>query len=209
MIMNIILIGPAGSGKGTQAKLISEHYKLPHISMGDLLRSEARKRTKQGIFVKRTIDAGNLVPDEMTVRVLKKRLKKKDCANGFILDGYPRNMNQVRLLGKDFSFDYAIYLKIPASVVIKRLAGRWQCRKCGAIYGEAVKPKKKGFCDRCGSALYQRDDDKEAAIRERLKVFKTLTEPMISHYRRKGVLHTVDAGQGVKKIFRDIRKIFR
>lgn len=207
--MHILLIGPPGSGKGTQAALISQYYKLPAISMGELCRSAAKRGTKTGKYVKKMIEAGKLIPDEMATDILVKRLKKKDCKDGFILDGYPRNMKQVRLFSPHFHIDYAIYLNVPTSVVLMRLTGRWQCRKCGMIYGMGIKPKKKGACNKCGGALYQRTDDKEAAIRARLKTFNTLTKPMINYYKRKGVLHTVNGDQGVEKIFESIKRILK
>jgi adenylate kinase len=207
--MHIVLIGPPGSGKGTQAKLIAEHYKLPHIFMGGLLRDVAKEKTKAGKYVKRMLNSGTLVPDILTTKILKKRISKKDCKNGFILDGYPRNLNQSRLLGPEFGIDYAIYLKVPTSVVIERLTSRWQCKECGFIYGLELPPKKKGVCDKCHGRLFQRSDDKEKAIRVRIKNFSNLTRPLINYYKKKGVLRTVNGNQIVEEIFEEIKNILK
>lgn len=208
--MHIVVIGPAGSGKGTQAKLISEYYKLPSISMGDLLRDEAKKKTKLGRYIDKTINKeGKLVPDNMTTEILLKRLKNKDCKNGFVLDGYPRNLNQSKLLGPKFHVDYVIYLNVPVQAIVKRLLGRLQCPKCKAVYGEAVKPKKKGLCGKCGSRLFHREDDNREALRERLSIFNNLTKPLINYYKKKGVLHSVNGDREPEQIFESIKKILR
>lgn len=207
--MHIVLIGPPGSGKGTQAALVSQYYKLPSISMGELCRIAAKKDTKIGKYIKKMIELGKLIPDEMATELLVKRLKKKDCKEGFILDGYPRNMKQVRLFSPHSHIDYAIYLNVPASAVVKRLTSRWQCSKCGMIYGLSAKPKKRGVCSKCKSKLYQRADDKEQAIRSRLRTFSNLTKPMINYYKGKGVLHTINGNQPVDKIFGSIKRVLK
>lgn len=203
--MHIALIGPPGSGKGTQSAKISKLYALPSISTGELCRLEAKKKTKQGRFVKKTIDNGKLIPDELMISLLKRRLGKKDCANGFVLDGCPRNMKQVKLLGKNFHIDYAIYVKLSESAIVKRLSGRWQCRKCGNIMWFPT--KKVAKCSKCGSSLYQRDDDKPTAIRERIGIFNKLTKPMINYYKKKGVLHQIDGNATPEEVFGRIKKI--
>ncbi len=208
--MHIVLIGPPGSGKGTQAKMIFSYYKLPHISMGDLLRNIAKQKTKTGRYIDKLINKeGRLVPDKLTTKILKQRLRKNDCKNGFVLDGYPRNMNQSRLLRPKFHVDYAIYLKVLSNVLVKRLTNRWQCRKCGLIYGLELPPKKKGICDKCQGRLFQREDDKEKAIRARLRIFNSLTKSLINYYKRKGVLHVVNGDQEPEKIFASIKKILK
>lgn len=207
--MHILLIGPPGSGKGTQAKMISSYYRLPHISMGDLLRDVARQKTKTGAYVRKRLEVGKMVPDDLTTEILKTRLKNKDCQAGFILDGYPRNMSQSKMLGPKFHVDYAIYLKVPTNVVVSRLTSRRQCKGCNAIYGIELPPRRKGLCDRCGSALYQRSDDRKRAIRARLRNFSTLTKPLINYYKRKGILRTVNGNQTPERIFETIKKILK
>jgi len=203
--MKIVIVGPAGSGKGTQSELISKKYRVPQISMGDLLRDFAKGGSKKAKETKKLLEKGILVPDELTVRLIRKRIKKEDCRKGFILDGWPRNMNQVRL-AKFLKIDHVIYLDVRTSELIKRLSSRWSCPKCKAVYGSAKREKRKGLCDKCGSVLFQREDDKPAAIRERLKVFRKYTRPMIAYYKKQGVLRRINGNRPPEEILGDIEK---
>lgn len=204
--MNIILLGGPGSGKGTQAKMMIEEYKIPQISAGDILRENVKQETKLGKKAKEFIDQGDLVPDELVINMINKRLEKEDCKNGFILDGFPRTINQAEALNKIQKIDKVIELKVSDDVIVKRLSSRRQCKKCGAIYGIDVPPKKKGVCDKCGGELYQREDDKEEAIRNRLKVYHDQTKPLADYYKEKGILIEIDGELPIEKIFEDIKK---
>lgn len=205
--MNIVLIGPQGSGKGTQAKLLKEKFKIPHISTGDMFRDNIGKKTELGMKAKAIIESGKLVPDEITIGIVKDRLSKPDCKKGFILDGYPRNLAQAEALEGFAKANHALDIEVPDNVSIKRLSSRWQCRKCGAIYGITLIPKKKWFCDKDGSELYQRDDDKPEAIRKRLEIYHNETKPLIDFYKKKGILAEIDGNQPVEKIFEDIMEL--
>ncbi|MBS3054367.1 MAG: adenylate kinase [Candidatus Aenigmarchaeota archaeon] len=195
--MKIVLLGMAGSGKGTQASMLSEKYGVPHISMGDLLREEVKSDSPIGQKIKEIINAGRLVPDELTVNILKGRLSRSDCSKGFILDGFPRNVPQAEMLGK--KFDAAILLELDDSIAVKRLSGRRQCRECGKIYPQGNK------CSACGGPLYQRDDDTPDAIKKRLEIFHNDTKPLIAYYKKEGILKTIDASQAVDAVFSNIR----
>jgi adenylate kinase len=202
------MLGMPGSGKGTQAKMIAERYKIPQISTGDMFRAISKENSKLGKKIKSIIDSGILVSDDLTFNVLKKRLEKPDCKKGFILDGYPRNINQAKLLDKLTKINFIIYIALTDKTVIKRLTSRRTCRKCGAIYNLISKtPKKEGICDKCGGELYQREDDKEEAVKKRLQVYKNETEPLVNYYKKKGILHEINGEQGIGKIFEDIVRI--
>ncbi|MCX5725574.1 MAG: adenylate kinase, partial [Candidatus Saganbacteria bacterium] len=181
----LIFMGPPGSGKGTQALKLSERLKIPHIALGDILREEVAAGTDVGKQAEKFMSAGKLVPDELTIDIIRERLKKSDCRDGFILDGFPRNGNQAKNLEKIFSdlnvgLDRAVYFSIPLSDVVKRLSERRSCKKCGAVYHLTFHPpKKKGICDRCGEELYQRHDDEEAIIKTRFSVYTDETKPLI------------------------------
>ena len=206
--MKIVLIGPQGSGKGTQAKLLKEKFGIPHISTGDIFREAIAEKTELGLKAKEIIDKGNLVPDEITNKIVKERLQKEDCKKGFILDGYPRNINQAKALDSFAKIDYAVEIFVPDEISIKRLSSRRQCPKCGAIYGLDIPPKKDNICDKCGAELYQRDDDRPEAIKKRLEVYHKETEPVLDYYREKGILVRVDGTKPIKDVFEDIvRKI--
>lgn len=205
--MRIVLIGPQASGKGTQAKLLKEKLGIPHISTGDMFREAIAKDTELGKKTKAVMEAGTLMPDEITNELVQERLNQDDCRKGYMLDGYPRNIAQTKALDKFSKVDKAIEISIPDSVAIKRLSARTQCRKCGAIYGISIIPEKKGICDKCGGQLYQRDDDKPEAIKKRLEIYHKETKPIIEHYRKKGVLETINGDQDVEKIFKDVMKV--
>lgn len=202
--MIILLIGPPASGKGTYALLLSKKLKLPCISMGELLRqfsenSDYGKELKEKYWSK-----GELVPDDITIDILSQSLSKK----GFILDGFPRNLNQAKLLEKVAEVNHVIYLKVSEDTIIKRISGRLQCRKCGVIYNVYTKPPKKDkLCDKDGTKLYARPDDKDVkAIKERIRVFQKLTVPVAEHYKNLGLLKEIDGEHDIKTVFKSILK---
>lgn len=205
--MNLVLIGPQGSGKGTQAKLLKDKLRIPHLSTGDMFRENIAKKTELGMKAEAIIDSGKLVPDEITTAMVKDRLSKADCKNGFILDGYPRNLEQAEALDGFADIDHVLEIHVPDNVSVKRLSSRWQCRKCGAIYGISLIPKKKGVCDKCNGELYQREDDRPEAIKKRLEIYHKETKPLIDYYRKKGILATIDGDQEVEKIFEDVEEV--
>jgi adenylate kinase len=195
--MNLILLGPPGAGKGTQAKLLCNKYNIPQISTGDILRSAVREQTVMGIKAKQFMDGGSLVPDEVVVGIVEERLQKADCENGFILDGFPRTIPQadalkqtLKNLGKDI--DYVVSIAVNNDELLIRITGRRTCTKCGKGYHVTFDPPKvSGVCDVCGAELYQRDDDKEDTIRRRLQVYDQQTEPLITYYGKESILRTV------------------
>jgi adenylate kinase len=185
----IVLLGPPGSGKGTYASILTKKLNIPHISTGDLVREEIKAGTKLGKEAAEYVNRGELIPDEKILEILKNRVSKQDCVKGFILDGYPRTLKQAEDLNKAAEVDVAVNLNVPDEVIIERLAYRLTCRKCGAIYNEkTLKPKKPGVCDKCGGQLYKREDDEPEVIKERLRVYKEKTQPLIDFYKNKGFL---------------------
>ncbi len=210
--MNIILLGPPGAGKGTQAKKISEHFSLPHISTGDILRENISNNTSLGLKAKSYMSRGELVPDELLITIIKDRLSRKDCSEGFMLDGYPRTIPQADALqmiltesGK--KLDAVLNISVGDEELVKRLSGRRMC-KCGASYHVSFNPPKKdGVCDVCKGKLYQRDDDKAEAVRNRLDVYKRQTQPLIDYYNKKGILRTIDGEKDIPKIFEYIKEV--
>ena len=201
---NIILLGAPGAGKGTQAALIKEKYGLPHISTGDIFRKNIREGTPLGVQVKAVIDRGELVPDELTVALVKDRLAQPDCKDGYILDGVPRTLAQAQALEGFSRPDMAINIAVENEAVIKRIAGRRMC-KCGETYH--ISSYDKDDCAKCGSKLYQRDDDKEDVVRERLRVYDAQTKPLIDFYAQRGLLRTVDGSGGVQATFGLVCKV--
>jgi adenylate kinase len=199
--MKLIFIGPQGSGKGTQAKEVAEKLGIPHISTGDLLRSATGKLREE---INSYMAVGNLFPDERMLEVLKARLAKKDCAKGFILDGFPRNLKQAGMLDKITSIDKAIEINISDSEAVRRLSGRVACANCGKGYNLiTMPPKNPKKCDDCGGKLVQREDDKEAAIRKRLGIYHRETEPILEHYQA----IRINGEQSVEKVSKDIFKV--
>lgn len=195
MAKKIIFLGAPGVGKGAVAKLIVEKLGIPQISTGDLLREAAEQGTEFGNKAKSYMDSGQLVPDELIIGLLEQRIAKKDCKNGFILDGFPRTISQAEALdSSNIMIDKAIHFVAGREVVVQRLSGRRICKKCGAIFHiQNIPPKQEGICDNCGGELFQRDDDKPEAIKNRLKVYGKQTAPVIRFYRSKGNLAEIDA----------------
>ena len=211
--MKIIMLGAPGAGKGTQAKMIAEKYGVPHVSTGDIFRANIKEGTELGKEAKQYMDQGLLVPDELTVKILLDRVAKDDCKNGYVLDGFPRTIPQAEVLDKALNelgdkIDYAIDVDVPDENIVKRMGGRRARLTCGATYHiEHVPPKKEGICDKCGSELVLRDDDKPETVKNRLSVYHEQTQPLIDFYTEKGVLRTVDGTQDMKDVFAAIVKI--
>ena len=204
--MRLILVGPPGAGKGTQAVHLAAHFGIPHISTGDIFRTNIKGATELGKLAKSYMDAGNLVPDSVTNEMLKDRISHDDASHGFLLDGYPRNVGQAEFLAdvlaaKSVSLDAALELLISHEEIIKRLSGRRTCPNCGASSHTIFdKPKVDGVCDNCGSELYQREDDKVEVLTHRLNVYKEQTEPIIDFYRQLGILKVISAVGNVTEI---------
>jgi len=207
--MNIILLGPPGCGKGTQAKRLMEKYGVPQISTGDILRAAVRDKTPLGLQAKAVMDKGELVPDELVVKIVEQRLQEADCKAGFILDGFPRTVGQAEALEKSgIPVDAAVNIGVPDEEILKRLAGRRTCRKCSAMYHLVFgPPRNEGVCDTCQGELYQRDDDREETVRNRLDVYKRQTEPLIHWYDGRNRLRTVQGTGTVDEIFNNIATI--
>ena len=191
--MNIILLGPPGVGKGTAANKLSKKLKMPHIATGDMLRENAAKKTRLGMKAKSYMDSGALVPDDLVIEMIKERLQRNDCKNGFILDGFPSTIYQADEISKVVKIDKVVNIQADDSIIVERLGRRRECEKCGFIYHlDFIKPNREGFCDKCSGALYQREDDKPNAIKERLKVYREKTKPLIRYYKEKNLLADVD-----------------
>ena len=200
--MNLILIGPQGSGKGTQAKAISKHFNIPHISTGDLFRNLTGSLKQE---VDKYYNSGNLVPDELTTRILKQRLEQSDAQNGFILDGFPRNLNQANLLKQITDIDKVVVIELMDELAIKRISSRIYCKKCGAIFNKITNPPKQtDVCDNCQSPLIQRDDDTAEAVKKRLSIYHKETEPIINAYQDK--LIKIDGDHPIEMITKEIIK---
>jgi adenylate kinase len=211
----VILLGAPGAGKGTHAKRLSSLLGIPHISTGDIFREEMEKNSELGQEVRRYVESGELVPDEVVNQIVKKRLSQDDCKKGFILDGYPRTLQQAEALEqilKELSLPLkkVINLVVSEEEIIRRLSGRRICRNCGAIFHIVnMPPKKEGICDYCGGELYQRDDDKPEAIRHRLAVYHKQTEPLIRFYEGKGLLVNVNCEVPLEQSVEEIVKILQ
>ena len=211
--MNIILLGPPGAGKGTQAQRIGDRYHIPQISTGDFLRASVKESTPLGMKAKGFMDQGQLVSDEIVIGIIKERLRTKDCDPGFTLDGFPRTIPQAEALhpiltnlGK--KIDHVINIEVDPEELVRRLTGRRTCKNCGAMFHLLFQPpKKEGICDRCGAALYQRADDKEETIRTRLKEYEKQTAPLIQYYQGKKTLRSIQGVGGPDQIFDQIIRL--
>lgn len=208
--MNLILIGIQGSGKGTQAQLLAKNYKLAHISIGELLREEEEKKTWLGKKIAILINKGSLVPDRISVAMAKKKIEeieKSKKYNGYILDGFPRNLNQAKKLSKFAKIDHVINFTLTDKESMNRIVSRVECAKCGSIYS-TLKYKKK-TCQKCGGILKRRADDNDAAVMKRIKTFHALTEPVVEFYKKNGLLKVVDGKNSISKVYSDTKKVLK
>jgi adenylate kinase len=211
--MNLILLGPPGAGKGTQAKMMIDAYKIPQISTGDILRAALKERTPLGLKAKEYMDKGLLVPDEVVIDIIRERLKEADCQKGYILDGFPRTVAQAQALDNvlasmNSAIDHVISIDVDKGELIKRLTGRRTCRQCGRGYHVIFDPAvNKDLCDKCQGELYQRDDDNEDTVRNRLDVYDSQTFPLIQYYKEKGLVRLIDGQGGIQQIFDRIVKV--
>jgi adenylate kinase len=213
--VKLVLLGPPGAGKGTQSIVLSKQYKVPHISTGDILRESVKQGLPLGLKAKAYMDKGELVPDEIVVGIVVERLKNPDTKRGYILDGFPRTVKQAEdldaaLKRADSSIDMVVYFETSDATAISRLSGRRVCKACGFNYHvKNIPPKKEGVCDKCAGALFQRPDDKEETVRNRLKVYEAQTKPLIDYYSGKGLLKKVSGDLGVEDLFKVLSKIFK
>ena len=211
--MKIIMLGAPGAGKGTQAKQIADKYGIPHISTGDIFRANIKDGTELGKKAKTYMDQGLLVPDELVCELVVDRIQQEDCKNGFVLDGFPRTIPQAEALTDALqkigsSMDFALNIDVPDENIIDRMSGRRACLNCGATYHIVNIPTKvEGVCDRCGSPVVLRDDDKPETVKKRLEVYHTQTQPLIDYYEKQGILKTVDGTQSMDTVFQTIIEI--
>ncbi|MDA0902219.1 MAG: adenylate kinase [Proteobacteria bacterium] len=208
---NIIFLGAPGSGKGTQASLLSKSLNIPTISTGEILRKEVSNGSEVGILAKSYMDSGSLVPDEVVIKIIENRIVNSDCNDGFILDGFPRNLDQALMLEKALAsigkeIDKVIYLSVPDDIIVKRISGRFSCKSCGEVYNQFFKSTiKNGVCDKCGSTDFEsRSDDNEATVINRLKVYNKNTKAMFAVYEKKGLIYKVDGLKNIARISEDI-----
>jgi adenylate kinase len=211
--MRVVLLGPPGVGKGTQASRLAVRFSVPHISTGEMLRDAIRRRTPAGLAAEAEVAAGRLVPDELVGRIVGERIGTDDCRNGFFLDGYPRNLAQAgtleRLLaGAGHALDGAVELTAGEDLLVRRLSGRRTCKGCGTVFHvDLNRPAREGRCDACGEPLVQRNDDREEVIRERLRVYRDVTAPLAAYYRERGLLQTVSAEGSVDGVTEAITQL--
>ena len=204
--MYVILLGAPGAGKGTQAAILSQEMKLLHVASGDLFRQALEEKTELGMLAKEYMDKGVLVPDEVTITMILERINQPDCVSGCLLDGFPRTLEQakvldVALMEQKKSISKAVYIEVPNEELVKRLSGRWLCRNCQTPYHIISSPPKiQGRCDKCNGELYQRSDDKEETVKERLGVFFAQTVPILDYYRKQGKLIEVNGNLGIQEV---------
>ena len=202
--MNIIIFGPQGSGKGTQAELIARRHGLPYVSTGDIFRYHIKNQSELGLKVSAYITKGMLVPDELSNEIVRDRLQNPDCIKGFVLDGYPRNRAQLNFLASLYTIDLAVVIELSDEEAIKRLGGRLAC-KCGLSYHLKYNPPKQtGICNSCGGELFRRDDDRPEAIKQRLAIYHAETEPLFETFQRQGTLYRVDGSRSIEEVYRFI-----
>ena len=210
--MKIIMLGAPGAGKGTQAKMIAEKYAIPHVSTGDIFRANIKNGTELGMEAKKYMDQGQLVPDELTVKILLDRVAQDDCQNGYVLDGFPRTIPQAKVLDDALNklnekIDFAINVDVPDENIVRRMSGRRACVGCGGTYHiEHVPPKKEGICDLCNSPLYTRADDNEETVKTRLTVYNSQTKPLVEYYEALNKLVNIDSNQPIDEAIKDIVK---
>ena len=211
--MRLILLGPPGAGKGTQAKLLAQKFNIQQISTGDILRQAVKNKTEMGLKAKSYMDQGKLVPDSVVIGIIKDRLDNPDCSTGFILDGFPRTIQQAEALSlalkqMEMDIDHLIDIEIDYGNLIQRLTDRWTCRECGEGYHKMSNPpKKESVCDKCGGELYQRDDDKEETIQKRFEVYRKETEPLKDYYQKNGKLNAIKGDGDIQEIFSKITNL--
>ena len=213
--MHILLMGPPGAGKGTQAANLVKEFAIPHISTGDMFRAAVKEGTELGKQAKACMDSGKLVPDAVTIGIVKERLAKPDCEKGFILDGFPRTVEQADALSKilpeiGLKLTRVLNISVPAADLIERAVGRRICKKCGATYHIKFNPTKvEGVCDECGGDLYQRADDSEATMKNRLSVYEAQTKPLIDYYQKAGLYTEIDGRQAIDKVTSDLVNVLK
>jgi adenylate kinase len=212
--MNIILLGPPGAGKGTQAKRLEQRYEIPQLSTGDMLRAAVKSGSELGQQAKRVMDAGELMPDDLMIQMIEQRIRQDDCAKGFILDGFPRTTAQAEALDQMLArlgrqLDYVIELKVDEEALVDRITGRYSCADCGAGYHDRYQaPKTEGVCDACGSTNFRRrEDDNEDTVRSRMQAYRDQTAPILPYYRDKGILKQVDGMAEIDEVTRQIQAI--
>ena len=210
--MNLLIMGGPGAGKGTMSEKILDRFNILHISTGDIFRAEIAQQTQLGLLAKSYIDKGLLVPDDVTNSMVKSFLEKSDHSKGYLLDGYPRTIDQARafnelVAGSDLEINKVLFMDIPFDVLAQRITGRRICKECGAIYHIINKPaKKEGICDVCGGNLYQRKDDTIESLRVRVDEYKKLTQPVLDYYTEKGLVTTINANQSIEDVWSDVQK---
>ena len=209
--MNILIMGPAGSGKGTMSERIRDHFQIPHISTGDMFRENIKKKTGLGLTAQSYINDGKLVPDSLTVAMVKDRIDKDDCSAGYLLDGFPRSLPQAMELGKiatgDKSVELVLNLTIPFDELVNRITGRRLCKGCGSIYHTIAHPSKvEGVCDNCGGQLYQRADDTVESLKVRLTEYENNTRPVLDYYSKKGLVVNIDASLPIDEVWQQVKR---
>jgi len=213
--MNVVLLGAPGAGKGTQASVLTAELGTVHVASGDLFRRALQEQTELGLLAKSYMEKGELVPDEVTINMVIERIRKPDCAGGVLFDGFPRTLSQAtaldeKLLAEGRAIDKTVYIEVPEGELVKRLSGRWICSNCQVPYhAVSSPPRTAGRCDACGGELYQRADDKEETVRERLKVFLSQTLPIVEYYERQGKLLRVDGNQRIEDVAVDVLRLLR
>ena len=211
--MKLLIVGRPGAGKGTQAGMIESYYRIPHISTGEIFREAIKEGTKLGALAKSYIDSGNLVPDEVTIGLVEERLLQDDCKKSFLLDGFPRNLNQAKALDEflkknNLNLDLVLNVDVEEDVLVRRMTGRRVCKGCGETYNLLFNPPlKAGVCDKCGAELFQRSDDTEETFRNRLNVYEKNTAPLINFYDKKKLMRTVNGDQPLDTVFGDVKNL--